>query len=440
MSETVKKKILFVCHGYYPEPSPTGFCVKKVLEKCKERGYDAICLTGSRYQDSPFEIIDGIPVYRVKYPLFMRIFHSWRKMNRLMGWPIRFFIGIYARIHNLIFLPLWPFKYYSLYRRYYSKLMELQTQSNIDLIVAVNNPIEALVAVNNFKKNNKNVRKIDYYIDALSGGNDVKINEMRMRCLPWRHYFYNSAKRWELSFSYYAEATIVMEAAKQHYYKNFTDKRLLSKLVFLNVPLLDKPLKNPELRNEDVSDIVPPEKKMILFCGRIYKLRDPSYIIQVIQNFDAEDIVWVFVGTCVRCYKDIMINAQKRFPERIMLKDQVSHDSLTRFLDRADFFLNIGESAPSVVSGKVFEYMSYGKPIISTVPIQDNSSIKVLEKYTHSLLLFDRDDINISIRRLKNFILECMDTKVSFENVRSEFYSSTPDAFVDVIDEVLDRR
>ena len=436
------KKILFVSSEYYPQPSPNGICAEKIVRCCRKRGYDVIYLGVTNYKNLPqHELIDGVPVYRVKSSLYNRIVCNWHNLPKWCGLLLFTLSKIYMCIKKCLAVGYWPLNDFALCKHTFQRICDLHRKYQFDCIVATHGPISAMAALHDFAEREKGTRCIYYYIDALSAGNAVRINQERFAGLPIKNLFFKIAKKWELCFAQHADRIVVTEATKSHYLEHFADADMLKKMVFLNIPLLEESsesLQGQIKSNQLVNELFLDGKKVVLFCGRLYSLRDPTYILNVIEKLSRNDVQWVFLGKYdLDCEKKLLL-AQHKFPNRIKVCGSVSHDLLIPCLDRADFFLNIGERLSSVVAGKVFEYISWGKPIISTFPISNNSSIPVLKKYPNSLLLNENDEINNDLlRTVDQFLDGNYGKRVAFADMKKVLYSSTPDAFVDVIDMVL---
>ena len=114
------------------------------------------------------------------------------------------------------------------------------------------------------------------------------------------------------------------------------------------------------------------------------------------------------------------------------------HDKLINILKQASFLLNFGVSNPNAISGKIFEYMGFGKPIISTYSIDNEACIPYLKKYPLSFLIDEREkNISKQAIALKKFIEENIDKKVSYEEIAPLFYKNTPQAYVEEINKLL---
>ena len=433
------KKILFVSSEYYPQPSPNGLCVEKIMRCCQKRGYEVVYIGATFYKQLPrHEMINGIDVYRVDHSFCNRLLHDWHKLPRWIGLLVRILVGVFCLIRKFLFLPWWPFEDFCLYLGLYKKMLELQKNCGFDAIYVTCNPIEAMAAVCRFKKKYKDVPCVYNYLDALSCGNYVQVIEERFKHTPFKGRFFKSAKRWELLFGQNANRVIVTEATKKHYETYFSDSEIFQKLKFLGLPVLERKFSGSQPEQEDISDsLFIPGRKHILFAGELYALRDPSYIIDVITSLQRDDIEFIFIGSCTLRNSNLLNSASKKYPGLFRMHPRIPRSKLEKYMVNADFFLNIEDNVPTLYASKVFEYISYGKPIISNAYSPNDPTVNVLKKYNNSLILFNTDSVQESAKRLNRFIDTYLNCKVEFERSKELFYMSTPDAFVDVIDDVF---
>lgn len=99
--------------------------------------------------------------------------------------------------------------------------------------------------------------------------------------------------------------------------------------------------------------------------------------------------------------------------------------------------LNIGVNTPSAISGKIFEHMYYGKPIISTYSIDNEACIPYLAKYPLSYMIDEIiTDLESQAKKLNLFIEEYKNKRISAENIINEFYLNTLNAFINIIEEL----
>lgn len=104
-------------------------------------------------------------------------------------------------------------------------------------------------------------------------------------------------------------------------------------------------------------------------------------------------------------------------------------------ISSADFLINFGNNNTHMTPCKIFEYMSYGKPIISVSPIKDEPSSRYLEKYPLSLIIKEyENNVADDIEKLKNFVSHDLKLDQSeFDKLNGLFYLNKPEAFIKVI-------
>ena len=96
--------------------------------------------------------------------------------------------------------------------------------------------------------------------------------------------------------------------------------------------------------------------------------------------------------------------------------------------------LNLGNKNASLTPSKIFEYMSYGKPIISTFCVDNDTSAAYLRRYSCALLLDERDaDLDGAAERLRQFIFDNRYTLIPYGETEQRFYGNTPAAAVETL-------
>ncbi|MEG0570842.1 MAG: glycosyltransferase [Oscillospiraceae bacterium] len=219
---------------------------------------------------------------------------------------------------------------------------------------------------------------------------------------------------------------IVMKSSEEHHQKN--NELILDKISVLDIPLLSCNRVVEKKRNN--------RNYKLVFIGSINKtIRNPKFIISLLESISMFNIEVSFIGE-INCI-DMFDRLKEKYQSRISFLGRVSHDISIEQMLNADILLNIGNSNSSMVPSKIFEYMSTGKPIISTLPIKNEPSAQYLTKYP-SALIFDEDrsDFNIIAEEILNFIGKSKDIQVNYDDLEKKFYKNTPKAFVDLINDL----
>ena len=106
------------------------------------------------------------------------------------------------------------------------------------------------------------------------------------------------------------------------------------------------------------------------------------------------------------------------------------NEQIKMMQDEADILLNIGNTIPGMVPSKIFEYMSTGKPIISTSCIQNDPVITYLEHYGNAHVINEKETIETEVSRLKEY-LAGKNVQVHIQiSQQSKLFNNTPDAYV----------
>ncbi len=92
-------------------------------------------------------------------------------------------------------------------------------------------------------------------------------------------------------------------------------------------------------------------------------------------------------------------DAIRKATDNISLKGWVDKISLDKAYEEADAFISIAEKNGKQMSSKIFEYMSYGKPIIHIYYVDDDVNLRYLQQYSKALCIKASAD-NIPCNRM----------------------------------------
>ncbi len=111
----------------------------------------------------------------------------------------------------------------------------------------------------------------------------------------------------------------------------------------------------------------------------------------------------------------------------------VSHPELEEALEKADILLNIAEKDGKQISSKLFEYMSYGKPIIHFYYKDADVNLRYLRNYPLALCICNNRLSDEEREMVEKWILGVMNLRVPMEVVESVFKEMTPAYVVEEI-------
>ena len=121
---------------------------------------------------------------------------------------------------------------------------------------------------------------------------------------------------------------------------------------------------------------------------------------------------------------------------------EINHDDVPNYVESADILLNIGNSIPGMLPSKVFEYMSYRKPILSTIKHSEDLSVSYLEKYGAVYIVDENKPIDVSVEETLEYFNQVMkgefDINISeLINKDGALYLNTPQCFCEKIESIL---
>lgn len=414
------KKVLFILGAYYPRYSANGLCSKNVIEELSEKGYSVTVLANDSKELKLIKNEEEIPNFvRVKPRLFIRL-KEWSEMHGKSKPRCSRLVLSFAKFLNkiklLMMAPFWPKVSFFANYRFKETALNLQQQIGFDAVISVYTPIEALLAGYAVKKRYPEVLFFPYFLDSLSGGCGPKYFSKKTIIKRNLKVERKVFKR--------ADKVVLMESSKAH--QTNYNREFLEKLCFLDIPML-KDVKSFNKKGKRSQNVI-----KLLFVGSISKnVRSPKTLVDTLMQLNRTDIKCEFVGQ-IDCL-EMFVNLKKKMGRRLIFSDFIKHDGLKNKLNEATILINIGNNIETMVPSKIFEYMSYGKPIISTFDIENEPSKKYLEKYPLALLLSKNNGAKENAKSLSKFIDLNRGKLVEFSEVKEKFKFNTPQAFEEMI-------
>lgn len=132
-----------------------------------------------------------------------------------------------------------------------------------------------------------------------------------------------------------------------------------------------------DFKNLDLNPENKDGKFKILYNGTLYGKRSPEKVLKAIDNLIKSDkvnrdmIKIKFVGQIGNEHSTIVEYFKSKYPEVIEHKNYVPHKESLKELCSADALLLIiedGKGSNGIYTGKIFEYIRTGKPILGMVP------------------------------------------------------------------------
>lgn len=401
----------------YPEfsGSATVLCTKRLIDcMAKQSDFEVHCLCTRLQGEASDEMINDVHVHRIKKTVWKRIYDSYRKRPEIQGKLLK--------IQKIIAAPLFPCRDFFMYRRYKEVAEVLQKTYKFDIVIAEHHGYNTLMTGCYLKEKYPSIKYYPILWDPILG-------QSKPTFLP-ETFVDRRILQCENQVNKAADNVFSIQAAKAIYSaQNDTAK---GKRIYYDIPAILSP--EPEVTTEYLS-LIDKDAINITFSGLLgIPNRDPSYFIHTLnQTSIAERINLLFFS------KGIAIAEQKRlcasFKGRIVFHEYIPLNELYTIYRHSDYLLNISHVNANMTPSKIFEYMSYGKPIISTFSTEGDAAKRYLDKYPESLVINQNDTDNYNISRIENFLTSKHDI-VEFARVQELFPLNTPRRFVDIIREL----
>lgn len=400
------QRVMFLLDYYIPNASPNGVCVEKVAKCFVQNGCGVAIVCFQSPQQPNVEVRDGIEIYRVCNPETTHKHTNSDAIKFYSKWlmPSQFPITERKEVTQQLF----------------DGAERLLREKEYDVVVCVHLPVETLIAGTRIKERYPDIVVVSYMLDSLSGG-------FIPRFLPETF----SRKRkliWENNLFKKLDKAILMQSSRKHHEDHLSMEEWYGNAVYLDIPLLEKSQVSMQSNKDE------PHRAVITFCGL---LNDPYRHVRHFVEIAKRCKQYEFVFAGASNIEAELKKFQNEEDSNIVYLGQIQHSEVEKLLSKSDVLLNLGVTVPSAISGKIFEYMSYGKPIVSTYSIDDEACIPYLSKYQLGLLIDERSgNIEQQAEQLCNFVENTKKRRVDFSTVEKVFYKNTPQAFVDYLEMV----
>lgn len=408
--------------------SATGYCAKTVANELAKRGHYVYIVSANQIYSEIQEydghlIVQEIPTNYIKRFRINCINSNKARVNKI-GTILTFVYKILVQIKGIFTLiPL--FDDINSFLKSSSSIIET---NEIHMVIPVVNPRESIVVAKKLYKK-YGVPYVPYYLDSIYGN-------IALRILP-ENIYKKRALEYEQKWVSDATEIIMMQSVKSLYERvDATKYQYITLLTFLDIPLLTTALKTQSIERKSIFE----GQFAILFIGTMpNRLRDPRKVFKMADMIAKKDVHFYFAGKT-----DYMSDLKKLISKNknIHFLGLIDHDEIINYVEGASALLNIGNNIPGMLPSKVFEYMSYGKPIISTIKDSTDLSVLYLNYYKASLIIDETSPLKLSVEKVNNFIHNIMDERYNIDvseicEKNSQLYLNTPSCFCEKIEKIV---
>lgn len=414
------KKILFTIQWYPSVMSANALCDQKIIkELINNEDVDVTCLTYKGTEQVDYEEMDGIRIFRYRRSFWWNQLLIARKKDCRWSRFILLLDRLILRLKQIVTIPVYPYVNIKSSIKFIIHAIRLHKKEHFDIVVSEHHGLDSLLAGYALKCYDPSIKFVGILWDPISA-------KEYPNYLP-RNYARKRLINQELRILGQADVLIGMKSSEPTVCACINVDS--SKHFFYDIPGIIKPL-HRELRRKD---ILKSGYINIVFSG-ILSLpdRDPEYIIRALNmTSSAEKIHFVFL--CTGAGKNKLDHLKKEFKGVISNMSYIPYDDMLSIYENADILLNFGGRNPNMVPSKIFEYMSYGKPVISMYAIDNEASKTYFEKYPLAVSIDERKEYKIAVDKLEKFLSEMVGKKVSFEEIEAHFPLNSPKIYSSLI-------
>ena len=420
------KKVLFLIQWYPSVLSANALCDEKIIRELKDSGeYEIHCVCYKPFGAKKEENIDGVFAHRFTRGLWWNCV-IWAKQNikSRIAQIVLMLDRLVSFARIIITMPLYPYTTPVANWRFFRKAKKEFLSLKPDLIISEFHGLDCLYAGRKLKKNNPGIPFVAVLWDAYTGR---KLPKHLPKSYSNRRII--AAEERDLSV---ADCIVVMKSNEEYQKAHANDKAYYGNMTFLDIV----GIVNPE-RSDLQSSFIDKEKINIVYAG-ILSLpdRDPEYIIKALNLSQyASQIRLIFL--CTGAGRNKLKTLSCEFKGEIIDNGYVTRAELNSIYWGADVLLNFGNPFPNMVPSKIFEYLSYGKPIMSTYWIDGDTSKHYLDSYSLACCVDQRKPLDETATRIDTFLTEIRGKILPFDWVKNEFKENTPKAYVDLIDNLV---
>lgn len=394
--------------------SANGVCANSVIRACLNRGYKVTCVTNKEYDDPNEFISDEVKFYTVK-PRSVYSICSYLNRRNISGFKkilllhIALFINKFELLTSIL---TWPVISRGYSKRIYKLIQSLHLKESFDIVVPIYTQIDTIIAANHLKHRYPNIKVVPYMLDSLAAGYGPK--QFSKECIVKR------GLKWEEKLFKEVDHIVMMKSSEDFYMRH-KGLPYMNKVSFLDIPLFVNNCKKTISSNDTL---------LISYVGSIpAHIRNPRYFLDVFRTLDNTNVKLLLVGpsTC-----ESLIQQYLKSDARIERIQRVSHSKALEIIEKSDILLNLGNNLTTMMPSKIFEYISTGKPIISTAPILNEPCISYLDRYGNACILYENDPIEYSVKKILSFISTTH--VVNPSTLSDTFQLNKPETFVNLIE------
>ena len=403
------KKVLFLSYHYpYGLFGPSTLCTSRIMETlCQNDSFEVHNISFPQNEKPAYRVLDKVQLHYLK------------SMPR-----VKHHSKFVTQIQNVWKLLNYPHSVRSDGYAFYQECLQLIGDQHFDLVVAQCYPEKCAWAGAMLKENGYVSKLMVIFWDNIYG-------KLPRRIIP-EHYAIKGQRKAEGYIARHADLMVSLYPIKTFYEQYGDVPEAKGKRTFLGIPSIMKPRKLPA---SPYQHVIKTDKINILYSGTIFRLEYVRYLVELLNMSEkAENYNLIFFARGIS-NKDFE-RLKESFRGNIEYHDWIPLDSLLALYPIVDFFVSF-PGYPTAIRSKVYEYMSYGKPMLLLYDDDRDVNVSTFSRYPAFMALDMRECVEKNSAPLDRFITENKDREIPFEITERLFPSDTAKAYVDLMVDVL---
>ena len=411
-------KILCLIH-YYPNPGANTICCENIAKYLKSKGHTVDFLSVKVDEnDIPFEIIDGSMVIRADNTAYI-FYEKYGVEFTKKDWTSLLWASISMTwLNEKVEKKLKPYTHSMLKSEVikskpYCRVLE-EMNLHYDCILAYSGPFRMITLAKVLKERGFADNWYPIFLDSYVHGHLKAGLSIRRRVAE---YVLRSATQ------VFMVDGILGENIKQNFHPEYENKT-----TEFYLPMLFK--------REDLKLRANDSKVVLVYAGSFYQgIRNPSKMLEILSNLPEQCYTRVFSRSNCR---DIVNEKKQLFkPGRIYTSRQIPHEKCLEEVANSDILINLGNAVSNQMPCKIFEYISFGKPILNFYFIKEDMCLPILEKYPLGLNIDLSNYKEEQYEEIEKFVLENKGRKISYEEATANLDKYKIENNISKIEEIL---
>lgn len=394
---------LFITTDQYPRNGPCANIVKNICTSKLAENIDIHILSvKNAYKDADLDTNDGITIHRFYEPEYIALGNFIKRNKKSLFFDLLFYINkfqkkVLSNRSSSIFLE----------KDSANTVIKSLKKMNLDLeyfdviipISGVLDTINIALALNILR--NHNCKLIILQVDPC-----VSNAEYPQSTLYQREDF-------EEIMLQEADIVLALPSIYKEYQSKLIDTTVKSKIRKIELPNI-----TPDITA--ALDKINLDGISCVFAGAFYKnIRNPKYMFDLFSKLSS-GLKLFLVGSN-------KLSKEFNLPSNIIPLGRKSLSETKAILNGSDFLINLGNSVSNQVPSKIFDYISFGKPIIHIRKLENDPSMEYLNKYPLCLDLFEGDSIETNVAKLEDFISKNKGKRVDEDYIATTYKECTPE-------------